>query len=81
MKGFSSSMDNQLADGVVSHIEGSLLYLAAPVGRKQPVCTSHHLMMRQEGVREPGAPAYNDYTIKSGPEHVRELLGRGRGAT
>ena len=31
MKGFSSSMDNQLADGVVSHIEGSLLYLVAPV--------------------------------------------------
>jgi hypothetical protein len=27
-----------------------------------------------QGVREPVAPVHNDYTIKSGPEHVRELL-------
>ena len=25
-------------------------------------------------MREPVAPVHNDYTIKSGPEHVRELL-------
>jgi hypothetical protein len=29
MKGFSSGMDSQLADGVVSHIEGFSFYLAA----------------------------------------------------
>src|SRR3984893_10855899 len=28
----------------------------------------------EQGVREPVAPVHNDYTIKSGPEHVRELL-------
>ena len=28
----------------------------------------------KKGVREPVAPVHNDYTIKSGPEHVRELL-------
>ena len=28
----------------------------------------------EKGVREPVAPVHNDYTIKSGPEHVRELL-------
>jgi hypothetical protein len=37
MKGFSSSMDDQLADGVVSHIEGFLLYLAAHVEEKGTV--------------------------------------------
>jgi hypothetical protein len=28
----------------------------------------------EKGVREPVAPVHNDYTIKSGPEHVRELV-------
>src|SRR6202158_922507 len=28
----------------------------------------------EKGVREPVAPVHNDYTIKSAPEHVRELL-------
>ena len=28
----------------------------------------------EKGVREPVAAVHNDYTIKSGPEHVRELL-------
>src|ERR1700737_1389800 len=28
----------------------------------------------EKGVREPVAPVHNDYTIKSGPEHVREIL-------
>jgi hypothetical protein len=28
----------------------------------------------EQGVREPVAPVHNDYTIKSAPEHVRELL-------
>jgi hypothetical protein len=28
----------------------------------------------EKSVREPVAPVHNDYTIKSGPEHVRELL-------
>jgi len=28
----------------------------------------------EQRVREPVAPVHNDYTIKSGPEHVRELL-------
>ena len=28
----------------------------------------------EKGVREPVAPVHNDYTIKSGPEFVRELL-------
>ena len=28
----------------------------------------------KKGVREPVAPVHNDYTIKSGPEHMRELL-------
>jgi hypothetical protein len=169
MKGFSSSMDNQLPDGVVSHIEGSLLYLADPV--EEPGTASLHeppldaagwpgrsgryygpnsrcatdnqralfgqtgirpgwrsdrgsefldehevrtvyypeverLIKRamgavkvvvfahdvrsilkaragEKGVREPVAPVHNDYTIKSGPEHMREPLGceRGRAAT
>ncbi|MFZ2063291.1 MAG: CmcJ/NvfI family oxidoreductase [Candidatus Binatus sp.] len=29
---------------------------------------------REKGVREPVAAVHNDYTIKSGPQHVRELL-------
>ena len=29
---------------------------------------------RKKGVREPVAAVHNDYTIKSGPQHVRELL-------
>ncbi len=29
---------------------------------------------RENGVREPVASVHNDYTIKSGPQHVRELL-------
>ncbi|MFZ0680242.1 CmcJ/NvfI family oxidoreductase [Candidatus Binatus sp.] len=29
---------------------------------------------REKGVREPVAAVHNDYTIKSGPRHVRELL-------
>jgi hypothetical protein len=160
MKGFSSNMDNQLADGVVSHIEGSLLYLVAPVeepgtaglheppldaagwpGRSGrytvPIHDARPLIRElsldrqgfvligdqtavanfydeqevravyypeverlvkeatgaikvvvfahdvrsilkaragEKGVREPVAPVHNDYTIKSGPEHVRELL-------
>jgi hypothetical protein len=28
----------------------------------------------EKGVREPVTPVHNDYTIKSGPQHVRELL-------
>jgi len=28
----------------------------------------------EKGVREPVAAVHNDYTIKSGPEHVRQLL-------
>jgi hypothetical protein len=28
----------------------------------------------EKGVREPVAPVHNDYTIKSGPEHVHELV-------
>jgi hypothetical protein len=160
MKGFSSNMDNQLADGVVSHIEGSLLYLVAPVeepgtaglhelpldaagwpGRSGrytvPIHDARPLIRElsldrqgfvligdqtavanfydeqevravyypeverlvkeatgaikvvvfahdvrsilkaragEKGVREPVAPVHNDYTIKSGPEHVREIL-------
>ena len=37
----------------------------------------------EKGVRQPVAPVHNDYTIKSGPEHMREPLGceRGRAAT
>jgi hypothetical protein len=31
-------------------------------------------MEGEKGVREPVAPVHNDYTIKSGPEPVRELL-------
>jgi hypothetical protein len=33
-----------------------------------------HAKAGVKGVREPVAPVHNDYTIKSGPEHVRELL-------
>lgn len=33
-----------------------------------------HAKAGVKGVREPVVPVHNDYTIKSGPEHVRELL-------
>jgi hypothetical protein len=33
-----------------------------------------HAKAGVKGVREPVAPVHNDYTIKSGPEHVRELM-------
>jgi hypothetical protein len=33
-----------------------------------------HAKAGMKGVREPVAPVHNDYTTKSGPEHVRELL-------
>jgi hypothetical protein len=153
-------MDNRLADGVVSHIEGSLLYLADPVegpgtaGLHEPpldaagwpgrsgrytvqihdarplirelsldkqgfVLVSDHTSVAnfyddhevravyypeverlvkeatgaikavvfahdvrsilrsragEKGVREPVAPVHNDYTNKSAPQHVHELL-------
>ena len=46
-------MDNQLVAGVVSHIEGSLLYLAALVEEPGTAGLHEHHLMRQHGRGDP----------------------------